>query len=210
MESRAGTGAPSPWRIWAALLLIYVVWGSTYLAIKLNVETLPPLLSGGVRFLAAGALLNLLLLARRGRAGMRVTRRELAACAAAGALLLVGGVGMVMLAETKISSSLAAIIASSAALWVVLLRLLTRERVAAATIAAAIAGLGGVALVVLPQADAHASAVGLLISLGASISWATGSFVSRRLPLPADPFLATALEMLAGGALLLALGIARG
>ena len=210
MDSRAGTGAPSPWSIWAALLLIYVVWGSTYLAIKLNVETLPPLLSGGVRFLAAGGLLSLLLLARRGRAGMRVTQRELAACAAAGALLLVGGVGMVMLAETKIASSLAAIIASSAALWIVLLRLLTGERVAAATIGAAIAGLGGVALVVLPHADARASAVGVLIALGASISWATGSFVSRRLPLPADPFLATALEMLAGGAILLALGLARG
>ncbi len=210
MDSRAGTGAPSPWSIWAALLLIYVVWGSTYLAIKLNVETLPPMLSGGVRFLAAGGLLYLLLLARRGRAGTRVSRRELAACVAAGAVLLVGGVGMVMVAETKISSSLAAIIASSVALWIIILRLVSGERLAAATIGAAIVGLGGVALVVLPQAGTHASAVGVLISLGSSISWALGSFVSRRMPLPADPFLTTAVEMLAGGAILLSLGLARG
>jgi len=136
VDARAGTGgAPSPWSVWAALLLIYVVWGSTYLAIKVNVETLPPMLSGGIRFLVAGGILYLLLLARHGAGGTRVTRRELAACVVAGAVLLVGGVGMVMVAETRISSSLAAIIASSIALWIVILRLVSRERIARATVA---------------------------------------------------------------------------
>ena len=211
MDARAGTGgAPSPWSVWAALLLIYVVWGSTYLAIKVNVETLPPMLSGGIRFLVAGGILYLLLLARHGAGGTRVTRRELAACVVAGAVLLVGGVGMVMVAETRISSSLAAIIASSIALWIVILRLVSRERIARATVGAALVGFGGVALVVAPGAGTDASLVGVLISLGSSVSWAVGSFLSRRAPLPRDPFLATAIEMLAGGVILLALGLATG
>jgi drug/metabolite transporter (DMT)-like permease len=189
VDARAGTGGtPSRWSVWAALLLIYVVWGSTYLAIKVNIETMPPMLSGGIRFLVAGGILYLLLLARNGAAGTRVTGRELAACVVAGAALLV----------------------SSIALWIVILRLASRERVAAATVSAALVGFGGVALVAAPGAGADASMVGVLISLGSSISWAVGSFLSRRAPLPRDPFLATAVEMLAGGTILLALGLATG
>src|SRR5688572_27693923 len=90
--------APGPPRaalVWAALAIVYVVWGSTYLAIRINVETLPPLLSAGARFGAAGLVLGLVLLIRRGPRRLRVNRRQLASAALVGVLLLAGGNGLV-------------------------------------------------------------------------------------------------------------------
>ena len=87
--------------VWAALVIVYFVWGSTYLGIKVAVDTLPPLFSAGSRFLAAGAILALVL-AASGH-GLRITRRELASTALLGALLLTLGVGVVHLAETRMT-----------------------------------------------------------------------------------------------------------
>ena len=102
---------PAPWKLLTALWTVYLVWGSTYLAIKVSVETMPAFLSAGSRFLLAGALLAAILLAT-GRS-IRVTRRELAASALLGLSLLTLGVGVVTLAETRIDSSIAAMIAGS-------------------------------------------------------------------------------------------------
>lgn len=200
---------PAPLKLWTALLTVYLVWGSTYLAIKISVRTLPPLLSAGARFLAAGILLAAIV-NLSGRS-LRVSRRQLLSSAAAGTMLLTLGVGVVTLSETRIDSSIAAMIAGSVPLQVVALRLLARERVAVATRLAAAAGLGGLALIVVPGgASGGSSAIGLALMLGASMSWSTGSFVSRRLDLPPDPFVATAYEMLAGGGALVALALAAG
>ncbi len=200
---------PAPLKLWTALLTVYLVWGSTYLAIKISVRTLPPLLSAGARFLAAGILLAAIV-NLSGRS-LRVSRRQLLSSAAAGTMLLTLGVGVVTLSETRIDSSIAAMIAGSVPLQVVALRLLARERVAVATRLAAAAGLGGLALIVVPGgASGGSSAIGLALMLGASMSWSTGSFVSRRLDLPPDPFVATAYEMLAGGGALVALALAVG
>ncbi len=200
---------PAPLKLWTALLTVYLVWGSTYLAIKISVRTLPPLLSAGARFLAAGILLAAIV-DLSGRS-LRVSRRQLLSSAAAGTMLLTLGVGVVTLSETRIDSSIAAMIAGSVPLQVVALRLLARERVAVATRLAAAAGLGGLALIVVPGgASGGSSAIGLALMLGASMSWSTGSFVSRRLDLPPDPFVATAYEMLAGGGALVALALAVG
>lgn len=200
---------PAPLKLWTALLTVYLVWGSTYLAIKISVRTLPPLLSAGARFLAAGILLAAIV-NLSGRS-LRVSRRQLLSSAAAGTMLLTLGVGVVTLSETRIDSSIAAMIAGSVPLQVVALRLLARERVAVATRLAAAAGLGGLALIVVPGgASGGSSAIGLALMLGASMSWSTGSFVSRRLDMPPDPFVATAYEMLAGGGALVALALAVG
>src|SRR5687768_9677538 len=86
------------WLIWTALWVVYIVWGSTYLAIRITVETMPPLLTAGVRFLIAGALVYGWLFMRGGRAAVRVTRREAVASAIVGSALLLGGNGMVMIA----------------------------------------------------------------------------------------------------------------
>ncbi len=191
------------WKLWTALATVYVVWGSTYLAIKVSVRTLPPLLSAGMRFVAAAAVLAGVV-ALLG-SSLRVTRHEALSAAGLGVVLLSSGVGVVTLAETRIDSSVAAMIAGSVPLQVVAMRSLAHERVAAATRLAAAVGLAGLALIVVPDgAAAGSTAVGLALMLGATISWSTGSFVSRRLRLPANPFVATVYEMLGGGLVLVA------
>ena len=196
------------WKLLTALWTVYLVWGSTYVAIKLSVRTLPAFLSAGSRFLLAGVLLAVILTVT-GRS-IRVTRRELAASALLGLSLLALGVGMVTLAETRIDSSIAAMIAGSVPLQVILLRTLARERVALATRLSVLVGLAGLALVVIPGSGGAAGAVGLSVALAASISWSLGSFFGHRLPLPRDGFVATTWEMLSAGVLLLVLGVVTG
>jgi drug/metabolite transporter (DMT)-like permease len=196
------------WKLLTALWTVYLVWGSTYFAIKITVRTLPPFLSAGGRFLLAGSLLALILLAL-GRS-LRVTLRELAASAVLGTALLALGVGVVTLAETHIDSSTAAMIAGSVPLQVILLRTIARERIALATRLSVLAGLAGLALVVVPGGEGASSAIGLALALAASISWSLGSFFGHRLPLPADGFVASTWEMLSAGVVLLVLGAARG
>lgn len=193
---------PARWKLWSALATIYLVWGSTYLAIKIAVRTQPPLFSGGTRFLAAGLALALAL--RVAGRSLRVSRRELVSAVALGVSLLACGVGVVMVAETRIDSSVAAMIAGSVPLQVVVWRTVARERVIQATRVAAAAGIVGLALIVVPQGSSGGStAIGLAFSLTASVSWSVGSFVSRRMTLPTDPFVATVYEMIGGGVALL-------
>jgi drug/metabolite transporter (DMT)-like permease len=196
------------WKLLTALWTVYLVWGSTYVAIKISVRTLPAILSAGARFILAGALLGLIL-ALRGRS-IRVTRRELASSALLGLSLLTFGVGMVTLAETRIDSSIAAMIAGSVPLQVIALRALARERVALATRLSVLVGLAGLALVVIPGGEGASSAAGLALMVAASVSWSLGSFFGHRLPLPRDGFVATTWEMLSAGVFLLVLGAATG
>ena len=186
--------------IWAALLVIYVVWGSTYLGIKIAVETMPPLLAAGSRFLTAGALLAVIL-AFRGTS-LRISRRELGASAIAGGLLLGLGVGMVHVAETRIDSSIAAMIAGTVPLQIILMRLTAGESPARATRLSTLAGLAGLGIVVAPGLGAGSTALGLAVMISATMFWSTGSFLSGRLALPRDPFVATAYEMALAGVFL--------
>jgi drug/metabolite transporter (DMT)-like permease len=199
---------PARWKLLTALWTIYLVWGSTYFAIKISVRTLPAFLSAGTRFLLAGALLALIVVLTE--RSLRVSRRELLSSAVVGISLLALGVGGVTLAETRIDSSTAAMIAGSVPLQVIVLRTLARERVALATRLSVLAGLAGLALLVLPGGEGSSSAVGLALALGASVSWSLGSFFGHRLPLPRDGFVATTWEMLSAGVALLVLGVAAG
>ena len=197
------------WRVWTALWIVYLVWGSTYFAIKVSVRTLPPLLSAGLRFTLAGLLLALILSLRR--TPLRVPWREAGAAAGLGVSLLTLGVGVVTLAETRIDSSVAAMIAGSVPLQVIVWRSFARDHVATATKLGALVGLGGLLLIILPSGlQGGSTAVGLALMLGASLSWSIGSFTSRSLPLPRDPFVATAYEMLAGGVVLVLGALALG
>lgn len=195
--------------LWTALGVVYLVWGSTYLAIKLAVRTLPPLLTAGTRFLAAAAVLAAILaIARR---SLRVGRREAFSAAGLGVVLLAGGVGMVHVAETRIDSGVAAMIAGSVPLQIVVWRAVAGERVPRATVLAAAVGLAGLALVVGPDGLGGGSvAVGLLVMVAASLAWSRGSFVSRRLALPRDPFVAAVYEMLGGGLVLVGAALVAG
>jgi drug/metabolite transporter (DMT)-like permease len=126
-------------------------------------------------------------------------------------MLLTFGVGVVTVAETRIDSSVAAMIAGSVPLQVIGWRTLARENVARATRLAAAVGLVGLGLIIVPSGSSGGSTlVGLALMLGATVSWSSGSFVSGRLPLPADPFVTTVYEMLGGGVALLLLGIVAG
>jgi drug/metabolite transporter (DMT)-like permease len=200
--------APTRWKLLTALWTVYLVWGSTYLAIKLTVRTLPAFLSAGSRFLLAGLLLALIL--RLTGRGIGITRRELVSSAVLGIALLGLGVGLVTFAETRIDSSIAAMIAGTVPLQVILLRTLARERVALATRLSVLVGLAGLALIVIPGGEGASSATGLAIAVGATVSWSLGSFFAYRLPLPKDGFVATTWEMLSAGVFLLLLGVATG
>src|SRR5437762_11294901 len=117
--ARSPRPAP-PWKVWAGLWTIYVIWGSTYLAIRLMVRTVPPLLGAGLRFAVAGVLLLIVLRVRRGPA--RVTGWQLAWAGVVGTLVAGGGNGLVTVAGRGVPSSLAALLIASVPLWFVLLR----------------------------------------------------------------------------------------
>jgi drug/metabolite transporter (DMT)-like permease len=211
----ATTVAPAPPGIrpgvllWGALGIVYVVWGSTYLAIRVVVETMPPLLSAGVRFLVAAGVLAAAVAARQGWRALRVDRRALFAAALVGTLLLAGGNGGVTVAELWIPSSLAALLVAAVPLWVVLLRSGNGDRPGRPTVLGVLLGFVGLIVLLRPGGDGMAF-VGSLIVLGASASWAIGSYWSGRLPLPRDPFVATVWEMLGGSVVLLSAGLLRG
>jgi drug/metabolite transporter (DMT)-like permease len=195
----------------AALATIYVVWGSTYLAIRVMVETMPPLLAAGVRFATAGAIFWLVLRLAAGPERLRVTRRQLAGAALMGLLLPFGGNGLVTVAEQDVPSGLAALIIGVVPLWVVLLRWAHGEAVPRITFVGVAVGFAGLAVLVLPgDRPGDAALWGLLLLVAASISWAAGSFYSKRLPLPQDGFASTAWQMLLGGLAMVLVGLAVG
>ena len=187
------------------------MWGSTYLAIAIQVQTLPPLLSAGLRHLVAGTLMGAWLLARNRRSALRIGRAEFAGAALVGALLLAGGNGFVVLAERTVPSGLTALVVASVPLWIVVFRLVAGDRVGASLIGGVIAGFAGVAILVVPRgASGDVDAVGLLMVVAASVSWSLGTFASPRLRMPRDPLVSTAVQMLAGGVTLFVIGVVIG
>ncbi|MEZ0066491.1 drug/metabolite transporter (DMT)-like permease [Streptacidiphilus sp. MAP12-20] len=207
----AATPASRPQTVlWTALAIVYVVWGSTYLAIRVVVETMPPFLSAAIRFLTAGLLLVGIVAWRFGPAALRIDRRRLASAVLVGLLLLLGGNGLVVLAETRIPSGLAALLVASVPLWVIVLRSLFGDRPRAATFAGVLLGFSGLVVLTLPGSSGTVRLAGIVAVLAAALLWSIGSFLSSRLPMPANPFTASAYEMLAGGLGDLGLGLVRG
>ena len=174
-------------------------------------QTLPPLLSAGLRFLLAGAILGAWLVARHGREALRIDRAQIGGAALVGMLLLAGGNGLVVLAERTVPSGLTALVIASVPLWIVVFRLVARDRVAASLIGGVLVGFAGVAFLVVPRgASGEVDPIGLIMLVGATFSWALGTFASPRLRTPRDPLASTTLQMLAGGALLVAIAVAIG
>jgi drug/metabolite transporter (DMT)-like permease len=202
---------PSTVKVAAALLTVYAVWGSTYLAIAVMVETLPPLLAAGVRFVVAG-LLMLAFLWARGRSGgarpERVGVPQWRAAAIVGILLLLGGNGFVVLAELRIPSGIAAVLIATVPIWLALFdAAVTRHRPSALAVGGIVAGFVGVAILLAPVSGVDSlDPIGVALVLIAAISWAIGSIYSRNAPMPRSALLGTGMEMLAGGIALLAVG----
>jgi drug/metabolite transporter (DMT)-like permease len=197
--------------VWAALGTVYLVWGSTYLAIRWSLETMPPFLSAAARFLVAGAILACWVRVRSGPASLRMQPRQLRNAVVCGVLLLTGGNGMVVVAEKHIPSGLAALLVAAVPLWLVVLRRLTGERVRAVTLLGVVVGLVGVAVLLLPGGSGGPVSFGYsALVVAAALSWALGSMVAIKADVPANPAMMSAVEMIAGGAVLAVIGTGRG
>ena len=198
-------------RVWLALGIVYVVWGSTYLGIRVMVETIPPLLGSGLRFTLAGLIFASVVAARGGPSALRVSRAELGGCLFVGVALLLGGNGLVAVAEQDVPSGLAALVVASIPLWVVVLRRAGGERIGGATFGWVALGFVGVALLMLPgERPEDAPVWGVLILVGAAFCWATGSYASGRLALPADPLRSTTWQMVCGGGVMMLVALVAG
>jgi drug/metabolite transporter (DMT)-like permease len=196
-------------------LTLYVVWGSTYLGIAIAVETIPPFLMAGVRFLTAGLILLAWSMAREGRTFVPPTRREWRDSAIVGALLIGGGMGLVAFAEQTVPSGITALLVAMMPVWVAVFgRVFLGERLPRLAVVGIGVGFVGVAFLVGPSAFGGQGAlepIGLLAILLSPIAWASGSlFASHRAELPRRPLVATGVQMLVGGALLLVVGVATG
>ncbi|WP_209718423.1 EamA family transporter [Marmoricola sp. OAE513] len=202
-----------------ALVIVYVVWGSTYLAIRVVVEEAPPLTGMGARYLVAAVLLGLLLaLLGRGQGGWRrllVTRRQLLGCATLGLLLPVLGNGLVSVGEDEgAPSGVTALLIAIAPLVIAVLRFSAGDRPRPLSVLGIVLGMAGLCYLVLAgragAADEHVPFFAACIVLFASMCWAFGSWVQPKLPLPEDAFVMTVHEMWTGGAILLVAGLVRG
>ena len=202
---------PSTAALVAAFAAVYILWGSTYLGIRFAIETLPPFLTQGIRFMAAGVVMY----AWAHLAGApRLSRREWGGGVVTGALLFLCGTGSVIWAEHFIPSGVAALIVATEPMSFVLLEAMRRRRFPGVAVLAGLGlGLAGLAILVGPGSllgserfDLAASAV---LVLG-TFCWAAGSLFSRGSRMPASPVMATAITLLCGGLLLAVLGLAAG
>ena len=198
-------------RVWGALLVVYVVWGSTYLGILYAIDTLPVFLMGALRFLIAGALLYAWSIRRGDRAGDRPTRRQWAAAAVIGAALLLGGNGLLAWAELRVDTGTSSLVIATVPLWMALLdRLAWGQRLSRTAVVGLVVGLGGALLLAGPTGPDRIDVLGALALLLSALAWTAGSLYSRGAPLPRRPLVGASMEMLAGGALLAVLGLSLG
>jgi drug/metabolite transporter (DMT)-like permease len=201
---------PKQGRIVAAFAAVYLIWGSTYLAIRFAIETIPPHLMASARFLAAGAILYGW---ARLRGAPRPSLQNWRAAAIVGGLLLLGGNGAVVWAETRVPSGVTSLLVATVPIWMALIESLRNggRRPATAVIAGLVLGLGGLALLLAPgKLAGRVDLLGAGALLVGSFSWAFGSLLSRTASLPKSGFLAAAMEMIAGGVWLLLFGLLTG
>jgi drug/metabolite transporter (DMT)-like permease len=203
----SSTKRPSLWSLVVAFALVYLIWGSTYLAIRFAVDTLPPFLMAATRFLIAGMILYPIV--RRRNVGP-ITRRHWLSAGIVGTLMLLGGNGLVCWAEQTVPSGIAALLVATIPLWMIGLdwTLYRGPRPTRRIVLGLVLGLVGVVVLVNPLAlggeRLHLpSALAVLAACG---FWGLGSLYSRGHDLPANAFLSTAMQMLTGGVALLICG----
>src|SRR3954447_9876038 len=210
LSAEPETAAPG-WLVWLALGSIYLIWGSTYLAIRVMVETVPPLLGAGFRFLIAGMIFYLFVRIRRGGAAVRFSGRELLAASVAGTLLCFGGNGLVTVAEQHVPSGIAATLIASVPLWIILFRRLSKDPINRVALVGVLIGFAGVGVLMLPGQRPQGLSMGpMLVVVAAAACWAIGSYYPRSWPLPRDTMLSTSLQMLTSGAIMVLVGAIAG
>jgi drug/metabolite transporter (DMT)-like permease len=187
----------------ACFAAVFLIWGSTYLAIRFAIETMPPLAMAGLRFLVAGALLFPLAYLTGDRAHDRLTAVHWRSSLVIGSLLLCASNGVITLAEQHVASGLVALLVATVPLWMAVFGHFARvQRVSRVGAAGLLAGLVGVALMLRPGSAGAVSPLWIAFTLVSPLSWALGSMYARTAPMPRRPLLATSMEMLCGGAVL--------
>jgi len=203
MNSSTATHASSK-LLFLAFAAVYIIWGSTYFAILVGIETIPPLILAGARHLGAGLILYPVV---RAKTGMQPHAAQWRTAIVSGVLLMLGGNGGVCWSEQRVPSGVAALLVATVCLWLVILEWLRPggSRPGPRVIAGVLLGFAGLALLVGPAQLGGAKRVDLIgaaVLVAASFSWACGSLYSRHGALPASPFLGVAMQSLAGGAAL--------
>jgi drug/metabolite transporter (DMT)-like permease len=212
VEAEEKSAGATRTQILAAFGAVYIIWGSTYLAIRFALETMPPFLLAGVRYVVAGLIVYGF---QRARGGVRPKPVHWRSALIVGALLILVGNGAVVWAELRIPSGIAALVVAISPCWMVLLDWLWdgNARPSVLTAAGLLLGFAGLALLIAPGVTGAAGGLdvpGLGAVVFGSLCWAVGSVYSKRAPLPRPQLLATGMEMLCGGVLLVVLGAAVG
>jgi drug/metabolite transporter (DMT)-like permease len=206
MPTRRGPTKASPVLVWTAILILYVVWGSTYLGIRIAVGSIPPFAMAAARFAIAGAvLLTVVAVVRRGSIP-RPSLREWRDCFIVGAFLMGGGMGAVAWGEQTVPSGIAALLIAMMPVWVAVFgRIFLGERLPRAAAVGIATGMLGVAILVGPSLaiDRSLDPAGIVALIISPMSWAAGSlFSANRARLPKDPFITTGMQMLTGSTVL--------
>jgi drug/metabolite transporter (DMT)-like permease len=205
-------------KTWTSLWAVYLIWGSTYFAIAKVIESMPPLLGMGVRFTIAGALLSALVLVRGGLIEFKIPLPEIRSAALLGFITLGMGIGTVSISQAHVPSGVVSLIIAALPLWIALFRTFSGDRLAKASWLGTIIGFIGVVLLLKPGGIESVSGEDstsvllffMLLVLFGNISWALGTFLAPRFPIPKNSFLFTAIEMFAGGISLTIAGLLRG
>ncbi len=203
----------SPVAVWAGIIVLYIVWGSTYLGIRVAVETIPPFVMGSFRFVPAGVLLAGAIAIRHRATIRRPSPREILDTSIVGGLLMLGGMGLVAWGEQTVASGIAALLIGLLPMWLAIFSwVFFRDRLPFAVVVGIVVGVVGVAILAWPTGDIAAlDPAGLAALIASPIFWGLGSLYSaRRAVLPAPALFATGLQMVAGGLILLLAGIVTG
>ena len=217
MSAQKSQGISKSQLTWLSLWTVYLIWGSTYFAIAYVIESMPPLLAMGIRFLIAGILLALIISLRQGPSELKIPRAELRSSLLMGFLLLGFGIGTVSIAQAYVPSGIVALIIAALPLWIAIFRTISGEQLVKLSWLGLVIGFAGVALLLKPGSITPVSDIEnsklflfmLLVLLG-NIGWALGTFLAPRFPLPKNTLVFTAYEMLAGGVSLTLAGFIKG
>ena len=203
--------------IWVSLWTVYLIWGSTYFAIAYVIESMPPLLSMGIRFFIAGILLTLLVIVRNGRNAFTIPFPEIRTSAIMGFVLLGFGLGNVAVSEKHVPSGVVALIIAALPLWIAIFRTLSKDSPSWRGWIGVLIGFAGVALLMKPGSitsvsgeDSATVVFSMFMVLLGNIGWALGTYLAPRFPLPKNALVFTAIEMIAGGISLTIAGLIRG
>jgi drug/metabolite transporter (DMT)-like permease len=214
-DIRGVTRAPGL-QVWVPLVALWLIWGSTYLAIAVLGRSMPPLMGNGLRFLAAALILGTLLAVTRGPSALACSAAQLRATATMGVGLLGVGIGTLALAEAYVPSGVAALLVAVMPIWIIIFRMRAGERPATLTIGGVVVGLIGLGLMLLPGGTEPVSGsdgqvvLWSVAILASSTCWAVFSWRSARYTLPTNPLVTTAYELAFAGVFLVVIGLVTG